>query len=88
MTVEPTVACFFASNQEPLFDDAADAWWRRLLLVRCDRRPDEAAVNPGLIDELKAEAPGILNWMLAAVPNCCSGSASKSRRRCARTWPD
>ena len=43
VTVEPNVACFFASNQPPLFDDASDAWWRRLLLVRCDRRPDEAA---------------------------------------------
>lgn len=68
VTVEPTTVCYFASNMPPLLADASDAWWRRLLLLNCNRRPTEADVDPHLLDRLKAEAPGILNWVLAAIP--------------------
>lgn len=68
LTVEPTTVCFFASNTAPLLPDASDAWWRRVLLIACNRRPAEGDVDPHLLDRLKAEAPGILNWALAAVP--------------------
>jgi P4 family phage/plasmid primase-like protien len=68
ITIEPTTVCFFASNPMPLLDDPSDAFWRRLLLIRCDQRLAEEQVNPTLIKELKDEAPGILNWMLSAIP--------------------
>ncbi|MFO0848327.1 MAG: phage/plasmid primase, P4 family [Gemmataceae bacterium] len=68
LVVEPTTTCFFASNTPPLLSDASDAWWRRLLLIMCDRRPTEAEVDPHLLDRLKSEAPGILNWALTAIP--------------------
>jgi len=68
LTIEPSTVCFFASNQLPLLDDPSDAFWRRLLLIRCEQRLSEEQINPTLISELKKEAPGILNWMLAALP--------------------
>lgn len=68
ITIEPTTVCFFASNPEPLLDDPSDAFWRRLLLFRCDQLLTEEKVNPTLLKELKQEAPGILNWMLSAIP--------------------
>jgi putative DNA primase/helicase len=69
LALEPTTVCFFALNLMPLLNDPSDAFWRRLLLVPCRQRVAESAVNPCLIDELKAEAPGILNWMLAPIPH-------------------
>jgi P4 family phage/plasmid primase-like protien len=68
LTIEPSTACFVASNPLPLLDDPSDAFWRRLLLIRCDQRLTDEQINPTLISELKEEAPGILNWMLAALP--------------------
>ena len=69
LTVEPATVCFFASNPMPLYSDASDAFWRRLLLFHCRQRLTDEQADPGLVDDLKAEAPGILNWMLAAIPH-------------------
>lgn len=69
ITIEPSTVCFFASNPMPLLDDPSDAFWRRLLLIRCDQRLTDEEVNPTLIKELKEESSGILNWMLSAIPS-------------------
>lgn len=68
LTVEPSTVCFFASNPMPLFDDTSDAFWRRLLLVRCQQRLSEAEIDPMLLHKLRAEASGVLNWVLAGIP--------------------
>lgn len=68
VTVEPTTVCFFASNPTPSLDDPSDAFWRRLLLIRCEQRLAQDQIDPTLIPKLKEEAAGILNWVLAAVP--------------------
>jgi P4 family phage/plasmid primase-like protien len=68
LTVEPTTACYFASNPMPLYSDASDAFWRRLLLVRCLQRLSDDQADPGLLEALKAEAAGIFNWMLEPIP--------------------
>ncbi len=66
VTVRPYTACFFASNQLPIVDDASDAFWRRLLLIKCEQKPSEP--DPTLEDRLKTEASGILNWLLEPIP--------------------
>jgi P4 family phage/plasmid primase-like protien len=68
LTIEPSTVLFFASNPEPLVDDASDAFWRRLLLVHCRQRLSETEMDPRLLHKLRAEASGILNWMLAGIP--------------------
>ena len=68
LTVEPSTVCLFASNPMPAYADASDAFWRRLLLIQCCQRLKEHEIDPTLIDQLKEEAPGILNWALAAIP--------------------
>ena len=42
--------------------DANDGIWRRLAIIQCQQQP--ATPNKHLKDELKAELPGILNWVL------------------------
>jgi P4 family phage/plasmid primase-like protien len=68
VTIAPTTVCFFASNPRPSLNDPSDAFWRRLLLIYCDQHLAEKDVDPTLLKALKDEAPGILNWMLSAVP--------------------
>jgi putative DNA primase/helicase len=75
VVVEPSTVLFFASNADPLVSDPSDAFWRRLLLVRCDQKLRDDEVDPTLIDDLKAEAPGILNWLLEAIPGIIKAKA-------------
>ena len=42
--------------------DANDGIWRRLAIIQCHQQPETP--NKHLKDELKAELPGILNWVL------------------------
>jgi putative DNA primase/helicase len=70
LTLEPATVCFFASNAQPLYLDDSDAFWRRLLLILCRQRLSEEQADPGLVDDLKAEAAGIFsNWMLEPIPH-------------------
>lgn len=75
VVMEPTTVLFFASNADPLVCDPSDAFWRRLLLVRCDQKLHDHQVDPTLVDDLKAEASGILNWLLAAIPGILDAKA-------------
>jgi putative DNA primase/helicase len=75
VVIEPTTILFFASNADPLINDPSDAFWRRLLLVRCDQKLDDNEVDPTLVLNLKAEASGILNWLLAAIPEVLQAKA-------------
>jgi len=54
----------FATNEVPSVEDADEAFYNRLLFVRFPNTVDAADQDPDLDDKLKAEAPGILNWML------------------------
>lgn len=73
LTVEPATALFFGSNTLPVFADVSDAWWRRMLLIRCRQKP--TAVDASLKDRLLAEAPGILPWVLAELPGLIARKA-------------
>lgn len=69
----PTHKILLATNSKPVIRGRDPAIWSRILLIpfnQCFHRADEAGVpkqDPGLIDTLKAEAPGILRW---AVEGC------------------
>lgn len=67
LTVEPYAVEFVGANEAPILRDPSDAFWRRILPVACEQKPTKP--DPGLITRLKAEASGILNWLLAALPD-------------------
>jgi putative DNA primase/helicase len=60
----PVMKLFIAVNHRPIVRDESFGLWRRLLLVPFERTFPK---NETLLDELKAEAPGILAW---AVRGC------------------
>lgn len=64
--VEPAAVLFVASNSEPQLHDVSDAWGRRVLPIECRQRPTQP--RPSLVDELKSESAGILNWLLESLP--------------------
>ena len=48
----------------PIIKETADAIWDRVRLVPWTYRVSEDQQNPHLVDELRAEWPGILNWLI------------------------
>lgn len=63
----PTHKLILVTNHKPEVRGTDDAIWRRLPLVPFERKFPEGdpARDPDLLDKLKGEASGILNWMLA-----------------------
>jgi putative DNA primase/helicase len=61
----PTHKLFIAGNHKPAIGDTDHGIWRRLLLVPFTVRIPEKDRDPHLVDKLRAEGPGILNWLLA-----------------------
>lgn len=53
------------TNYPPRVTAGDRALWRRIRVIKCDYEVPPEKVNPRLTDELKAEAPGILSWMVA-----------------------
>jgi putative DNA primase/helicase len=60
----PAAKFILACNHRPIIRDDSHGMWRRVRLVPFART---FSVNPTLVDELRAEAPGILAW---AVRGC------------------
>ncbi len=63
-TFQPVAKVWLAVNHKPVVRDDSHGFWRRVRLIPFTQR---FAVNPGLTDELRAEARGILAW---AVRGC------------------
>ena len=64
-TARVTARCVFATNEMPHFSDRSNGIWDRLRLIPFNvvvRNTDQQ--DPRLIDKLKDERPGILNWAL------------------------
>ncbi len=61
----PTHKLWLAFNHKPVIRDDSDAMWRRIRLIPFLHTFDSARADKGLLDKLKAEAPGILNWAIA-----------------------
>jgi putative DNA primase/helicase len=61
-TFQPVAKFWLATNKKPIVRDDSQGFWRRLHLIPFSRtfeRPDKT-----LKDRLRAEAPGILSWVV------------------------
>ena len=51
----------------PEVRDTSHGMWRRMLLIHFDQVIPANAQDPDLLDKLKSEGPGILNWALTGL---------------------
>jgi len=63
----PFCKLVFAVNQMPRVNDKTDAFFRRLLILRCNRQFKEAEQNKKLRYELIEEIDGIFLWALSGL---------------------
>ena len=63
-TFLPTHKLALMTNHKPVVRGMDEGIWRRLLLIPFDEVIPEAERDPGLTARLRAEAPGILRWMV------------------------
>jgi len=61
---QPTHKLWLSFNHRPVITDESPAMWRRIRLIPFMKAFDSAQADKGLPDKLKAEAPGILNWLI------------------------
>lgn len=54
----------FSANNRPEVRDTSHGFWRRVLLIEFLRKFSGGSRDPRLRDKLKAEASGILNWLI------------------------
>jgi len=64
-TLRPTWKLHVACNHRPVVHGTDNGIWRRLLLVPWNQRFEGARDDKRLGEKLRAELPGILNWMVA-----------------------
>lgn len=62
---EPTHKVVLSCNHRPVVQDDSPGFWRRVHLVPFTQRFDGANRDDHLEEKLRAEAPGILAWMVA-----------------------
>lgn len=63
-TFEPTCEHIFGANMTPDAERQDNAFWNRWLPVEFPEEIPEEDQNPDLVEELKEEAEGILNWLV------------------------
>jgi putative DNA primase/helicase len=64
VTFGPTHKLVILGNHKPEITDNSFGMWRRVLLTPFEQTIPEAERDPKLLEKLKDEGPGILNWML------------------------
>lgn len=64
INITPTVKVVVSWNERPQVKDKSFGFWRRLLLVPFENTYEGDDADPFLLDKLKKEAHGILNWMI------------------------
>lgn len=67
VTFRPTHKLVIVGNHKPEIGDNSFGMWRRVLLTPFENTIPENQCDPQLLDKLKAEGPGILNWALAGL---------------------
>jgi putative DNA primase/helicase len=60
----PTHKLWLAFNHKPLIRDDSDAMWRRIRLIPFHHKFGSAQADKNLLEKLKSEASGILNWAI------------------------
>lgn len=61
---EPVGKLFIVGNHRPVIRGTDEGVWRRVRLIGFNERFDGDKCDRTLPDKLKAEAPGILNWLI------------------------
>jgi putative DNA primase/helicase len=61
---QPTHKLWLAFNHEPIIEDDSNAMWRRIRLIPFPHTFASTQADKGLLEKLKAEASGILNWAI------------------------
>jgi putative DNA primase/helicase len=61
----PTHKLWLAFNHKPRVTDDSEAMWRRFRMIPFNHTFNTSQADKGLLEKLKAEAPGILNWAIA-----------------------
>lgn len=62
--LKPTFKLTLAFNNKPRIQDDTHGMWTRIALVPFTVIVPEERIDKGLLDKLKAEGPGVLNWAL------------------------
>lgn len=60
----PTFTAWLRTNHKPIVTGEDDGIWRRLVLLRFNRKFSDGEKDPNLEEKLLAESQGILQWML------------------------
>lgn len=63
-TFEPTVKPWLFINHKPQVEDDSFGFWRRVRLIPFERTFAQQEQNQNLLNELKDESAGILNWLI------------------------
>jgi putative DNA primase/helicase len=67
VTFFPTHKLVMAGNYAPIVTDDGQGFWRRVVLINFSQRFSEQSKDPQLLDKLKRESSGILNYLLAGL---------------------
>ncbi len=76
LTFPPTHKLAIVGNHKPEIGDSSNGMWRRVCLVEFNVTIEEKLRDPKLLEKLKAEGPGILNWLLAGLNKWQQGGLS------------
>lgn len=60
----PTCKIWLFVNHKPLVEDDSHGFWRRVRLIPFNRKFERSEQDLDLTQKLKAELPGILNWLI------------------------
>jgi putative DNA primase/helicase len=67
VTFQPSHNLVMVGNHMPEVRDTSHGMWRRMLLIHFNQVISANAQDPNLLDKLKSEGPGILNWALSGL---------------------
>ncbi len=64
LTFQPTHKLVMVGNHQPEIHDNSHGMWRRVLLIPFEQTIPKEKCDPALLNKLKSEGSGILNWMV------------------------
>lgn len=64
---DPTHKLFMVGNHKPEITDTSFGMWRRVGLIQFEQTIPEGKRDPNLLESLKGEGSGVLNWALAGL---------------------
>ncbi|QGZ73178.1 phage/plasmid primase, P4 family [Aeromonas hydrophila] len=64
MEFRPSFSLVMVGNHKPEIRDTSNGMWRRMLMLPFNASFTKAQLDPMLMEKLRAEMPGILNWAI------------------------